>query len=553
MKKVYSLLVLLLFGFLIFIGLSACDRAGNSINAKRVILIGVDGLSSDGFQEAKTPNLDSLIANGAVSLHTRSVMPTVSASNWEAILTGAGPEQNGVTDNGWTTSNHQIDPTSTDKEGYFPSVFNMIKKNNPTDKTCMFYDWEGLSDLVNSHFIDKSVFAEGFGVSFEQATPWIIKNNPRFSFVYIDSPDDYGHKYGWGTKKYIKRIEHIDRVIGKFIANLKNAGMYNDTYFIVATDHGGKDKGHGELSMDEIEVPWIISGPGIIKGKVINQQNDVFNTASTILFLLNIRQPYEWIGRPVLGAFKKDTELSSQNNNKYIPKPSFSIDNGIYSKAQLVEFSTQCRGCQMHYTFNGSTPNLTSPLYKEPVLLLESVTLKAAAFKDGSQSDISELVFKRTMEIKSIDIKNEPSPDYHGLGAYSLINRKEGNADFHDKEWLGFQGDDLEATLYLGRDKKNIKKITISCFKKESSWIFLPKSVDVFTSHSGKDFIKVESLNAEQILEGSKQGRNELQITLPFVAAKYLKIIVKNKGTCPENHPGKGEKCWLFVDEIMVE
>ena len=552
MKKVLSFVVLLLFGFVILFSFSGCKRGGEKISGRRVILIGIDGMSASGFQKAHTPNLDSLIANGAVSLHTRSVMPTVSAPNWAAILTGAGPEQNGVTANGRTVDNTTIKPVVTDGKGYFPSVFQMIKQKYPNKKTCMFYDWEGLGNLVNPGYIDKQELTEGFGTSFKEAESWIIKSKPLFSFVYIDSPDDYGHKYGWGTQKYIKRIEEVDSLIGEFTEVLKKAGMYRDTYFLVVSDHGGKGKSHGGLSMDEIEVPWIISGPGIVKDRVIEQPNDVFNTASTILYFLGINKPYEWIGRIAPDIFSSGANRP-ESGNKYIPKPFFSINSGIYPKAQLVEISTAQPDCQIHFTLNGSDPNLNSPLYKDAILLLKTSTLKAAAFKDGSRSDISEIVFKRTTEVRSVSIKYKPSPQYAGMKGYSLINLKEGGEDFHNKEWLGFQGDDLDATLYLGKFKKEIKKVTLGCFNDENSWIFLPESVEVFTSFSGKDFISVGKLDSKQIKSNAKQGRNELQIILPSSPAKYVKVVATNRGECPAGHPGEGEKCWLFVDEIMIE
>ena len=553
MKKAVVLFLMFSFGLSAPLLFNGCNRDDNFLPAKRVILIGVDGMSTIGFQQAVTPNLDSLVSNGAVSLHTRAVMPTVSAPNWAAILTGAGPEQNGVTGNGWTVDNHSIEPVTSDDKGYFPSVFNVIKSKYPNDKTCMFYDWDKLGNIVNPEYVDKTEFTEGFGVSFENAGKWITENDPRFSFVYIDSPDDYGHKYGWGSKKYIQRIEQVDSIIGNFIDVLKSAGMYDDTYFLVVTDHGGKDQGHGGLSMNEIEVPVIISGPETIKNRVIEQPNNVFNTASTILYLLNIPQPIEWIGKPVTGALKKEKKMSSQNKNEYIPKPFFSINSGIYSKAQLVDFSVSQPGCQIHFTLNGKDPDINSPLYKDPVLLLKTVTLKAAAFRDGSPSDVSELVFKRTLEIKSADLKYDPLPEYSGMGAYSLINKKEGGQDFHNKEWLGFQGNNFEATLYLGIYKKNIKKVTLGCFKDENSRIYLPDTIEVFTSFSGKDFIKVEEINSGQLNKSTVKGRNELTVNLKDTPAKYLKIIAKNRGNCPAGHPGEDEKCRLFIDEIMIE
>ena len=38
---------------------------------------------------------------GAWTLKARGVIPTVSAPNWASVLTGAGPEQHGITSNGW--------------------------------------------------------------------------------------------------------------------------------------------------------------------------------------------------------------------------------------------------------------------------------------------------------------------------------------------------------------------------------------------------------------------------------------------------------------------
>ena len=72
---------------------------------KRVILIGIDGVSAEGFQYSNTPVMNSLISKGAISLKTRGVMPTVSAPNWATILSGAGPEQHGVTSNNWSLLN----------------------------------------------------------------------------------------------------------------------------------------------------------------------------------------------------------------------------------------------------------------------------------------------------------------------------------------------------------------------------------------------------------------------------------------------------------------
>lgn len=46
--------------------------------AKRRVLIALDGISVEGFQKVKTPNLDTLLKEGMLSIQTRVVMPSVT-------------------------------------------------------------------------------------------------------------------------------------------------------------------------------------------------------------------------------------------------------------------------------------------------------------------------------------------------------------------------------------------------------------------------------------------------------------------------------------------
>ncbi|HPG33949.1 MAG TPA: hypothetical protein PLM34_08850, partial [Lentimicrobium sp.] len=34
--------------------------------------------------------------------------------------------------------------------------------------------------------------------------------------------------------------------------------------------------------------------------------------------------------------------------------------------------------------------------------------------------------------------------------------------------------------------------------------------------------------------------------------ARYIKITAKNRGICPDDQPGSGNKAWLFMDEVMI-
>ena len=49
-------------------------------------------------------------------------------------------------------------------------------------------------------------------------------------------------------------------------------------------------------------------------------------------------------------------------------------------------------------------------------------------------------------------------------------------------------------------------------------------------------------------------GVNIQNLTLNFsTKARYVKVVAKNQGNCPDWHVGEGQPAWIFADEIVVE
>lgn len=268
---------------------------------KRVIILGLDGLSVPGYKTAKHPNLDYLMENGVLSLDTRAVFPSVTLPNWTSHLTGSGPEQHGVNNNGWTLENLVLPPIERDSEGYYPSVFKILKDKVPNMKTAYYYNWGNLINPINQKYLDEVNFEEDdkYLYNYGMALDFAEKNRyaPTFIFLYTVHTDHAGHKYKWMSPQYISAIEEADKAIGKLIDDLKSAQLYEDTHFILITDHGGKDEGHGGFTPVEMEVPWAISGLGIQKGKMLSEPNNNTNTAVVILRLFDIHEiPKSWVG-----------------------------------------------------------------------------------------------------------------------------------------------------------------------------------------------------------------------------------------------------------------
>jgi len=540
MKKLYPLLII--------ITLFSCQRE----NSKKVIIIGIDALSTDGIQVATTPNLNELISDGAFTLNARGVMPTVSSPNWSSMLYGATPEQHGVTKNGWTTNNHTIEPIVADKEGYFPSIFALLKEEMPDQQTAIFYDWKELINLLNKKYIDKIEYLSDYEEVFDMAIPYIIESKPALTFIYVGHVDHIGHSMQHGSNEYYKSIEEVDAKVGKLISALKSAKQYENTFIMVISDHGGVGYGHGGESMAEIEVPWILKGPGIIKNRMIQEPVNTYYTASTIAHIFGIKQHEYWVGHPVLGAFKNH-ESSTINQKTYLPKPATSVKSGIYLEPAQLSMVADAKNAEIRFTRDGSKPTKNSTLYTTPIDLEKTEIIKAVAFKDTFESNVSIVEFMKLNEIKSVQLLSTPSTKYPaGQNGLLLYDLNKTNNDFKHHSWIGYEKNDFEVIVDLG-EIKSINKVSIRCLKNEHSWIFLPNQLTISTSTNGKEFETVAVIEKSEIEPLHTSMVSQVGKPLENIKSRYIKIRARNIGFCPPNHPGNGEKAWLFVDEVMIE
>jgi predicted AlkP superfamily pyrophosphatase or phosphodiesterase len=281
----------------------AADAQRQPARAAHVLLIGVDGLGSEGLRDAHAPNIHALMDAGASTLAARGVMPTVSSPNWASMISGAGPEQHGVTSNDWEPDRHPIDPVATDGAGIFPTMFGVLHRTLPQAVVGVVHEWDGFARLIEpgaATFLRHEADAQRTA---ETAATFVRDRKPLLTVVHVDLVDHAGHEHGWLTPEYMTAVEDADALVGMLIAAIDDAGMRATTIVMVSADHGGVAKSHGGLTKTEIEIPWIISGPGVKHGYAIPAPVSTVDTAPTILFALGIEPPSVWIGRPVADAF----------------------------------------------------------------------------------------------------------------------------------------------------------------------------------------------------------------------------------------------------------
>jgi predicted AlkP superfamily pyrophosphatase or phosphodiesterase len=172
-------------------------------------------------------------------------------------------------------------------------------------RVAFFYNREQLRDLARpghlhyTYFRDSSYDPDGDDETVTEATRFIQKDEPEFAFIYIGTVDTTGHAYGWMSDEYLRQLERIDSLLGRFFDSLPS-----EYTSIIQSDHGGHDRNHGTDSDEDMTIPWMAVGPNIKKGYTIQSQVGLLDTAPTIARLLGIQPHREWEGRCVEEIFQ---------------------------------------------------------------------------------------------------------------------------------------------------------------------------------------------------------------------------------------------------------
>jgi hexosaminidase len=215
-----------------------------------------------------------------------------------------------------------------------------------------------------------------------------------------------------------------------------------------------------------------------------------------------------------------------------------------------VLFSLKSANEGIRYTIDGTNPNEASMLYEKPINISKSQTVKAAYFENGKQKSavIEQPFFISKSTGKNIDLVHQPHENYSIGGSFTLVDGMRGNMAKYGRDWIGFWGKDLEATIHLDKNAK-VSKVTVDVLQNDGSWIYYPKYLEVQLSKDGKNFKSVGKITEDEIVK----MKGVVNVMFNKQEAKFIKVIAPNAGKIPEGKPGAGSSCWLFFDEIVVE
>ncbi|MHC1774386.1 MAG: family 20 glycosylhydrolase [Lentimicrobium sp.] len=216
-----------------------------------------------------------------------------------------------------------------------------------------------------------------------------------------------------------------------------------------------------------------------------------------------------------------------------------------------VVLGSEIPGSTILYSLN-PTGDIPRTKYKGPFKISNSFKVAAILQVNGAEpGNITERnIFIHSASGKTPVLKTPFSESYAANGPASLTDGCRAQALALNADWLGFHGNDADVLIDLGKETE-ILNINVGFLFNPGNWIFLPTDVEITLSSDGINFQPAGGMRPEllTIKEPVAIDYNHVRIN---TSARYIRIVAKNRGICPDGHPGAGDKAWLFVDEIMV-
>ncbi len=272
-----------------------------------------------------------------------------------------------------------------------------------------------------------------------------------------------------------------------------------------------------------------------------------WSTAATASDLEKIAQ--SWPGIAWEQGFSADTIRVKLN------PPHIENDQSIFTDTVAIHLKHFVQGAEMRYTTDGTEPDsVSSPLYDGKLLLSKSTTFKTRAFKkgwDGSETAMRTFYLKGKQP-DTTWFRFQPDSGYQGKGTGSLFDGEKAGLNYREDKYLGFRNRPMD--LYLEFEQPIVlSRLELSALVDISSYIFPAVSIEVSGTAGNGPLKPLASLYPVSPKKDSAAYQTLYICSFPAQPLKQVRLKVQSIQKLPPWHKGKGEKGWVFVDELFLQ
>jgi len=225
-------------------------------------------------------------------------------------------------------------------------------------------------------------------------------------------------------------------------------------------------------------------------------------------------------------------------------RPSLHVNIDIkYDKVKvsnLVTLGAEQYHPVIRYTIDGKNPDISSPIYTEPLELFKSTLVKAALYRDSIrvgpvdslQTNIHKAIGKKVLY-------NNPWDTYAAQGDSSLVDGEVGGIDYGDGQWQGFTKD-LDVVIDFER-REELQSVSLRFIQLKRKGVFIPGSVSVLISDDGKHYKKIQTIDNDVSKERSRLTFKTFDFDLKGKVGRYVRVIAPNT-----------QAGFIFTDEIVI-
>jgi hypothetical protein len=236
-----------------------------------------------------------------------------------------------------------------------------------------------------------------------------------------------------------------------------------------------------------------------------------------------------------------------------LPPPALLNEHVFFREAFALKLQHPLNDINVHYQVQRKGQLPMSGIYRDSIWIEGDTKISYHAEKEGWQTSSSDSArfFLSLLVPDSLALAYPPNAKYIGRGINLLFDLDKGPINFGDSAWMAFRDKSMLLTAWWNQPIK-LSSVVLSTLTHTDPYIFPPQSIVVRGGVSPDAMKVLGKVNPTRPTHGSGPYFNYFPFDFEQTAMRFIQIEVQPLASIPSWHAGKGQKGWLFVDELVL-